>query len=407
MSTMNDALATLAGVTENERSFLAALVDGLYAEPGYSDVTVDEVAKRMGVTVKSAKGILGSLVKKGFVWTNRADTDAGKFDIIYLSEKHYDLHDRWFALAAEEAAEIAAATAPAHGIGGVTAFAQAIVDGDHDAALAALTLGGIPDGSIPVSLPADADLVYVEPIGYVAPPDDGAPDVPSGEYVYKMIPLDYVPPPEGVVVSACVAEVIEIADELNESTFGPAADIVTDDAPPATQAETSAAWAEHLKANVLEWGPLPHNTDDCIPQPVTGGFTLQGPQPGLRALALVKAAQYRLLTAEECDFLIARLTAAAGEPAGKPVKAPKAKPAATTTAKAPKGRDARLPPAGEVIQRIFKGVKCAVAATDDNSVIGLNPDTITGHTFASLSGAAKAITGHETNGFAFWLTAAK
>jgi hypothetical protein len=86
-----DQLALL-NLTDLETSFLVALVNGLYAEPHFSDLDVSDVAKEMGVPVASAKGVLGSLVKKGILSTEDSGTG---FDLIYLNAEHFNLHREW------------------------------------------------------------------------------------------------------------------------------------------------------------------------------------------------------------------------------------------------------------------------------------------------------------------------
>jgi predicted transcriptional regulator of viral defense system len=73
------------------------LSDGYYAEKHFSDVDVTDVAKGISVSVNSAKGILGSLVKKGYLFTDTIEESG--YDIIYANEKCYllddDYEDNW------------------------------------------------------------------------------------------------------------------------------------------------------------------------------------------------------------------------------------------------------------------------------------------------------------------------
>ena len=80
------------GLTDLEQRFMTAFIDGLYAEPHFSDQDVKDVAESMGESISTAKGVLGSLVKKGYVTTEDSGTG---FDLIYLEQDHFDLHTEW------------------------------------------------------------------------------------------------------------------------------------------------------------------------------------------------------------------------------------------------------------------------------------------------------------------------
>ena len=78
-------------VTKLEMQFLNALVKCLYAEAGFSDVDIKDISKEMKIRIPEAKGVMGSLVKKGLIEEPNSDF-AG---IIYLSYCAYNLHERW------------------------------------------------------------------------------------------------------------------------------------------------------------------------------------------------------------------------------------------------------------------------------------------------------------------------
>lgn len=94
-------------LTELEKSFVENLIPELYAEPGFTDVEVKEVAEKMGIDVKSAKGVLGSLCKKGILSTQLHDPSElkrvgkrlklviVKYEFIILNENYYYLHPEW------------------------------------------------------------------------------------------------------------------------------------------------------------------------------------------------------------------------------------------------------------------------------------------------------------------------
>lgn len=79
------------GLTEMESQCLQSLIDGLYAEPGFSDVDANDIAEWTGIPIKSVRGVLSNLVQKGLI--DIEDNDAG-YMIIYLRPEHYNLHSQ-------------------------------------------------------------------------------------------------------------------------------------------------------------------------------------------------------------------------------------------------------------------------------------------------------------------------
>lgn len=88
---------TELNLTELESKTLNTFVECLYAEPGFSDVDVNDLSEELGISTKILRGALGSLVKKGVV---TIDTNDSGYDIIYLSTPYWHLvNESW----AEEA----------------------------------------------------------------------------------------------------------------------------------------------------------------------------------------------------------------------------------------------------------------------------------------------------------------
>jgi DNA-binding MarR family transcriptional regulator len=75
--------------TELEFKVLTCLINSLYAEPGFSDVGVGEIATELGMKVNTVKGVIGSLCKKQIVY---ADQD---FDVVVLDRGYWFLHPEW------------------------------------------------------------------------------------------------------------------------------------------------------------------------------------------------------------------------------------------------------------------------------------------------------------------------
>jgi len=60
-------------LTQLEAQTLKNLIDNLYAEAGFSDVDARDIADNIKVNIKSVRGALGSLVKKGIVTIENSD----------------------------------------------------------------------------------------------------------------------------------------------------------------------------------------------------------------------------------------------------------------------------------------------------------------------------------------------
>jgi hypothetical protein len=85
-------------LTELESKTLNTFVSCLYAEPGYSDVDVNDLSSELGISTKVLRGALGSLVKKGVVTIN---PNGGGYDIIDLNVRYWHLVNESWAEEAE------------------------------------------------------------------------------------------------------------------------------------------------------------------------------------------------------------------------------------------------------------------------------------------------------------------
>jgi DNA-binding IscR family transcriptional regulator len=80
-------------LTELESKTLTAFIGGLYAEPGFSDVDVNDLSCGLQISTKVLRGVLGSLVKKGIVCI---ENNGGGYDIIYMREEYwYLVNEEW------------------------------------------------------------------------------------------------------------------------------------------------------------------------------------------------------------------------------------------------------------------------------------------------------------------------
>jgi predicted transcriptional regulator len=82
-------------LTELETKTLTAIANGMYAEPGFSDIDVNDVSEMTDLPTKTIRGALGSLVKKGII---QVDTNDSGYDIIYLCKPYwYLVNENWAA----------------------------------------------------------------------------------------------------------------------------------------------------------------------------------------------------------------------------------------------------------------------------------------------------------------------
>ena len=79
-------------LTQLESQVLGSLISQLYAEAGFSDVDAKDIARDIKVDIKSVRGSLGSLVRKGIVGIDGNDSG---YQIIYLNQKYWTLHPQW------------------------------------------------------------------------------------------------------------------------------------------------------------------------------------------------------------------------------------------------------------------------------------------------------------------------
>jgi DNA-binding MarR family transcriptional regulator len=89
---------TELNLTELETKTINTFVGCLYAEPGFSDVDVKDLSEVTGISTKSIRGALGSLVKKGVVTVNPNDSG---YDIIDLNVRYWHLVNESWAEEAE------------------------------------------------------------------------------------------------------------------------------------------------------------------------------------------------------------------------------------------------------------------------------------------------------------------
>ena len=85
-------------LTQLETTILTNLIENLYGEPGFSDVSPQDLSKWTNTGIKITRGVLASLVKKDIIWIGDNGLDKSDFDfcrIVYLDHSHYNLHPEY------------------------------------------------------------------------------------------------------------------------------------------------------------------------------------------------------------------------------------------------------------------------------------------------------------------------
>lgn len=85
----------LTNLTEMEKQVLTALIDGLYAEAGFSDVDAKDLSKATNIPTTSIRGVLSSLVQKKICFIDNAKDNGCGYDLVHLTRSYYGLHPRW------------------------------------------------------------------------------------------------------------------------------------------------------------------------------------------------------------------------------------------------------------------------------------------------------------------------
>jgi sugar-specific transcriptional regulator TrmB len=79
-------------LTELETATLEALINGLYAEPGFSDVDASDLSHMTNIPTRQLRGVISSLVQKGIVFVENSGTG---YDLVYLKKAFWALHPEW------------------------------------------------------------------------------------------------------------------------------------------------------------------------------------------------------------------------------------------------------------------------------------------------------------------------
>jgi len=92
---MTNSETTFKNLTALESEVLIKLISELYAEPGYSDISPQDLSSWTKIKMNSLRGVLGSLTKKGVIFIIDKEDLGSTADIVYLREDFYFLHPEW------------------------------------------------------------------------------------------------------------------------------------------------------------------------------------------------------------------------------------------------------------------------------------------------------------------------
>jgi predicted transcriptional regulator of viral defense system len=79
----------MSTLTTLENKLLRGLTDSLDRdEPTFSNIYVDDLEEITSIPMNTLRGVLGSLIKKGYIYIASYGAD---MDIVHLEEKHFNL----------------------------------------------------------------------------------------------------------------------------------------------------------------------------------------------------------------------------------------------------------------------------------------------------------------------------
>ena len=80
-------------LTTLETQVLESIIENLYAEPGFSDIDASDLSCETGISTRSIRGVLSSLVQKNIIHID--DLFGTGHQIVYLTPSHWYLHPEW------------------------------------------------------------------------------------------------------------------------------------------------------------------------------------------------------------------------------------------------------------------------------------------------------------------------
>ena len=88
-------MKTSTTFTQLETQVIEQFIGELYAEPGFSDVSPQDLEIKTTIPMRQLRGVLGSLTTKGVIFIEDKRNIGTDMDIVYLNEDFYHLHPEW------------------------------------------------------------------------------------------------------------------------------------------------------------------------------------------------------------------------------------------------------------------------------------------------------------------------
>jgi hypothetical protein len=87
----------IKGLTDLEKIVLTTIAEGMYAEVGFSDVTIEDVVIESKLDSKIVRGVISSLIKKGLIVADKIYefSPEPKRTFYCLTEKSYGLVEEY------------------------------------------------------------------------------------------------------------------------------------------------------------------------------------------------------------------------------------------------------------------------------------------------------------------------
>lgn len=79
-------------LTELQTQVLQKLIDNLYAEPNFTDVTVEDLSQYTQISIKKVRGVVSSLVNKGIIYIENTLDNEEKQSFVGLKGSFWYLH---------------------------------------------------------------------------------------------------------------------------------------------------------------------------------------------------------------------------------------------------------------------------------------------------------------------------
>lgn len=88
--------SVIENLTELEKKVLESINSNLYAEYGFSDVTIDDVIKSTKLSRQAAGGVISNLVQKGIILVEECEHNFKTDYFYHISDTYLFIHPSFF-----------------------------------------------------------------------------------------------------------------------------------------------------------------------------------------------------------------------------------------------------------------------------------------------------------------------